>query len=91
MKAVSVNALPEYKIQVTFDDGVSGVIDLKDFIGKGIFSELLKTELFNKVYTTGYSIAWSEELEIDMIAIYAEIVNKKPEDILSASLNYATN
>ena len=83
MKAVSVNALPEYKIQVTFDDGVSGVIDLKDFIGKGVFFGLKNPELFNKVYTTGYSIAWSEELEIDMIAIYAEIVNKKPEELLN--------
>ena len=91
MKAVSVNALPEYKIEVSFDDGVSGVVDLKGFIGKGIFSELSKPELFNKVYTTGYSIAWSEELEIDLIALYAEIVKESPEDILAASLNYATN
>jgi hypothetical protein len=37
MKAVTANALPGYKLQVTFDDGVSGVTDLKDFIGKGIF------------------------------------------------------
>lgn len=91
MKAVSVNALPEYKIEVAFDDGVSGVVDLKDFIGKGIFSALKDKSLFNKVYTTGYSIAWSDELEIDALAIYAEILNKKPEEVLSASLTYATN
>jgi hypothetical protein len=28
------------------------------------------------VYTTGYSIAWSDELKIDVMTIYAEIVNK---------------
>jgi len=91
MKAINVKALPEYKLQVTFDDDVSGVINLKDFIGKGIFSGLKNPELFNKVYTTGYSIAWSDELEIDLITIYAEITNKNPEDILSATLNYATS
>lgn len=91
MKAVTVNALPGYKLEVTFDDGVSGVIDLKDFIGKGIFLDLKNPDLFNKVYTTGYSIAWSDELEIDLIAIYAEIVHKTPEDILSATLSYATS
>ena len=77
MKVINVNAIPEYKLQVTFDDGVSGIIDLKDFIGKGVFSDLKNPELFNKVYTTGYSIAWSEELEIDAIAVYLEILNRK--------------
>jgi hypothetical protein len=91
MKAVHVNVLPDYRLQVTFDDGVSGVVDLKDFIGNGIFAELKNTALFDKAYTTGYSVAWSEELEIDVIALYAEILNKKPEDILFANFNYATN
>jgi len=77
MKAISVSALPDYKIQVTFDDGVSGIVDLKHLIGKGVFSDLKNPELFNKVYTRGYSIAWSDELEIDMIAIYLEILNRK--------------
>lgn len=91
MKAINVSVLPGYKLQVTFDDGVSGIINLKDFIGTGIFSALKDEDLFNKAYTTGYSIAWSDELEIDAIAIYAEIINKKPEDILSVNLSYASN
>jgi esterase/lipase superfamily enzyme len=74
---VSVNALPEYKIEVTFDDGVSGVVDLKDLIGKGVFSALHDESLFNKVYATGYSIAWSEELEIDSVALYIDTLNEK--------------
>ena len=69
--------LPEYLIQVTFDDGVSGFVYLKDLIGKGVFSDLKNPKLFNKVYTTGYSIAWSDELEIDLIAAYIEILNRE--------------
>ena len=91
MKAVKVNALPGYKLQVTFDDGISGVIDLNELVKIGIFSPLQNQELFSKAFTTGYSIAWSEELEIDAVAIYAEIVNKNPEDILSDTLVYAAN
>jgi hypothetical protein len=91
MKAINAKVIPEYKLLVTFDDGVYGIIDLKDFIENGIFSVLQDKQLFNKAYTTGYSIAWSEELEIDAITIYAEILNKKPENILSANLNYAAN
>jgi hypothetical protein len=91
MKAVSVTTIPGYKLQVTFDDGVAGVIDLKDFIETGIFSGLKDEKLFSKAYTTGYSIAWNEDLEIDVVAIYAEITHKKPGDILAANLSYATN
>jgi hypothetical protein len=50
---------------------------LKELIGKGVFSGLKDPELFNKVYTTGYSIAWSDELEIDLITVYLEILNRK--------------
>jgi Protein of unknown function (DUF2442) len=91
MKAIDVVVVPEYKVKVTFDDGVSGIIDLQQFIEIGIFSALKNKGLFNKVYTKGYSIAWNEELEIDVVTIYAEILNKKPEDILSANLYYASN
>jgi len=91
MKAISVSAIPAYKLKVTFDDGISGIIDLHQFVEKGIFSVLKDERLFNKVYTTGYSIAWTEDLEIDALYIYAEIVNKKPEDLLSANLHYASN
>jgi hypothetical protein len=91
MKAIEVTVIPEYKLKVVFDDGVSGIADMQGLISKGIFSVLQDKHLFNKVYTTGYAIAWNEELEIDAIALYAEIVNKKPEEILSATLNYASN
>lgn len=91
MKVTNVSTLPGYKLHVIFDDEVSGVIDLESFIKNGIFSILKNQELFNNAYTTGYSIAWDDELEIDAITIYAEISNKKPEDILSVNFNYASN
>jgi len=91
MKVISLNPLHDYKLQVTFDDGVSGVVDLKNFIKNGIFSILQNEELFKKVFSNGYSIAWSDELEIDALTVYAEILNKEPEDILAANFNYATN
>lgn len=91
MKIISVKPLPDFKLQATFDDGVSGVVDLKEFVKHGIFSVLQTEDAFNSVYANGYAIAWSEDLEIDSLAIYAEIVNKEPNDILAADLKYATN
>ena len=91
MKVTGVTALDDYKLQVTFDDGVSGTIYLKDFIKNGIFSILGDKQLFNKVYTTGHSIAWNDDLEIDSLAVYAEILNKEPKDMLNANFSYASN
>ena len=91
MKVISVNPLPEYKLRVTFDDGVSGIIDLSNFVRSGIFSVLQNEDSFNRVYTNGYSVAWNDELEIDALAIRAEILNKKPEDMLTTNFDYAAN
>ena len=52
-----------------FEDAVNGEIDLNELVGKGIFAELKDENLFSKVYSPGYSIAWTEELEIDALAI----------------------
>jgi len=91
MKVLSVKPISGYQLNVVFDDGISGMIDLTEYIGNGIFAPLKDKQTFNKVYTNGYSIAWSDELEIDALAVYAEISGKKPEDILSHKFSHAAN
>lgn len=76
MKVITVKAEPGYKLSILFDDGLYGTIDLKQFITKGIFTPLEDYQLFSQVYTTGYAVAWNDELEIDVRAIYDEIRNE---------------
>jgi hypothetical protein len=90
MKATHVKALPEYNISVAFDDGLHGIIDFKELVSNGIFQPLKDEKVFSGVYTTGYSIAWSDELEIDALTIYAELLNKHPEAVLKTG-SYASN
>lgn len=45
MKAVSVIPLPEYKLQVNFDDGVNGLVDLKDLVQTPVFNSLKDEQL----------------------------------------------
>lgn len=91
MKVVSVNPLEGYRLHVVFEDGVSGTIELKDFISRGIFSVLKDEQLFGKAYATDYAIAWNDELEIDSLSVYAEILNIKPEEILTTHFTHASN
>ena len=91
MKVSDVKYIKDYIISITFEDGIVGTIDLSDLVNKGIFSVLKDKEQFSKIFTTGYSIGWSEELEIDIAEIYSEISGKNPGEFFNTNISYATN
>jgi hypothetical protein len=91
MKVQEVKYISDYIISIKFDDGVNGIIELNDLVQKGIFKVLQDKNQFAKVYTNGYSIAWSNELEIDATNIYSELTGKNFGEILSPKLSHATN
>ncbi len=91
MKVQEVKYISDYIISIKYDDGVSGTIQLNDLVEKGIFKVLQDKNQFAKVYTNGYSIAWSNELEIDATTIYSELTGKNFGEILSPKLSHATN
>ena len=86
-----VKYINDYTIFVSFDDGVSGIIQLNDLVEHGIFQQLKANDRFSKVYTTGFSIAWSEELEIDAANIYAELTGTISSNYFNNFPNVASN
>ena len=91
MKILEVIYRGEYSIQVLFEDGTSGIVRLNDLVQKSIFQALKDTSQFSKVYTTGYSVAWSEALEIDGATIYAELTGKDFGEAFISKDAYASN
>jgi len=91
MKVQEVKYISDYIISIKFDDGVNGTIELNDLVEKGIFKVLQDKNQFAKVYTNGYSIAWSNELEIDATTIYAELTGKHFGEILTPKLSQSSN
>lgn len=91
MKITEVKYVSDYTINITFEDGISGMINLKDLVEKGIFKILQDKEKFATVYTTGSTIAWSDELEIDGINIYSEITGKNFGEIINPKFSYAVD
>ncbi len=91
MKAIDVKAIGNHKISVAFDDGTCGTVDLIDLVQKGIFRELRDPILFAKVYTTGEAIAWSDDLEIDALNVYAKIVKKDPSELARKYFTHAAD
>ena len=90
MKLLDVTYLKDYSIHILFEDGVEGDIDLNNLVELGVFKILKDPALFAKVYNTGYSIAWSNDLEIDVATIYAELSGKDPATAFTKPA-YASN
>ncbi len=90
MKVISLIPQPKYKLQITFDDGVCGVVDLEDLVQKGIFQVLKDERLFNQVSFNRSAIFWSEEMEIDLLNIYMELANKSFDELFG-NYKYASN
>jgi hypothetical protein len=69
-----VAALSNYRIELVYPDGTTGVIDLSDSVGKGVFAPLQDEAFFRTVHIGQYGqIAWTEDLEICPDAAYLEI------------------
>ena len=77
IRPVKVAALPGCKIRVFYSDGVTGVVDLSDSVGRGVFAPLRDEAFFKTVHIGDHGqIAWSDEIEICPDAAYLEITGK---------------
>lgn len=63
-KAINVNAIEDYKLQVTFDDGEVKIFDVKPYFGHKLFDELKDKKKFNTVKIAGLSIEWENGADI---------------------------
>jgi hypothetical protein len=66
--------LEDYKLQLTFDDGKSGVLDCKPFIDKGgVFSKLRDPEFFKSVKINSELgvLTWDDEIDIAPETVYS--------------------
>jgi Protein of unknown function (DUF2442) len=79
VKPTKVEPLSGYRLRLTYSDGVEGVIDLSDQVGRGVFEPLKDESFFRQVRIGDYGqIAWSDDLDICSDAAYLEITGKVP-------------
>ena len=64
---VKIKCLDDFRLELTFDDGKSGILDCKPFIEKGgVFSVLRSPDIFNQAYIHKELgvITWNNEIDI---------------------------
>ena len=73
----NAKALPGYKLEVEFEDGVSGVIDLGKWKGKGVFEQWNNEDNFKRFrITVDKKIEWCEDIDMDPDAFYLKLIGK---------------
>ena len=58
LHVVSATYLGDYRIRVAFNDGCSGVLDLKDQLTGKVFLPLRDLSRFAEVRVEGHTLAW---------------------------------
>ena len=67
--------MEDYKLELTFDNDVVKIKDMKPHLEKGVFTKLKQKEIFNFVKISFGTICWGEE--IDMCADYLYETSKE--------------
>ena len=77
IRPIKVEPLDQFRLRVSYPDGVSGTVDLAADVGRGVFAPLANIDFFRKVHIGDYGqIAWSDEIEICSDAIYQELISR---------------
>jgi len=69
---VDAEYLNDYKIKVTFDNGVEKVADFSKWLKGEIFEPLKDQEYFKKFFVDGWTIAWPNGADIAPETLYDE-------------------
>ncbi|HZV33096.1 MAG TPA: DUF2442 domain-containing protein [Verrucomicrobiae bacterium] len=80
LRPSKVEPLQGYRIRLTYPDGIEGILDLSENVGKGVFAPLADEAFFRTVHLGDYGqIAWTDEIEICPDSAYEEISAKPAE------------
>jgi hypothetical protein len=80
-----VKVLQGYFLELTFDDGIIGTVDLSDKVGKGVFSMWRDRRSFEQVQIgASGELLWGEKVDLCPDALYLKVTGKKPEDLFPA-------
>lgn len=73
-KVLEVRPQPGYVLELTFEDGVSGQICIKDRLFGPMFEPLKDPEYFRRVYVDEFgAVCWPNQADLAPDALYSEI------------------
>ena len=84
-KISKVKALQGYRLELEFDDGVSGTVDISYLVGNGGFALWCDRPAFEQVRIgSSGELVWGDQIDLCPDALYLKVTGKKPEDVFPA-------
>ncbi len=88
MKIISSKALPQFRLELKFDNGESGVVDVSSLVGRGVFAAWEQPGVFEQVTVTDEgAVEWPGELDLCPDSLYLRMTGKKVEEVFPALQN----
>jgi hypothetical protein len=87
MKITQAKALSGHRLELKYETGETGVVDLSTLAGRGVFSDWNDPNVFNAVQVTPEgAVEWPGELDLCPDSLYLQMTGKTPQDVFP-SLN----
>jgi hypothetical protein len=88
MEINEAKALPGYRLELRFDNGDNGIVDLSEFVGRGVFASWEQPGVFEQVAVTSEgAVEWPGELDMCPDALYLRMTGRRPEDLFPTLRN----
>ena len=85
-KITGVKVLKSYRLELVFVDGVRGIVDLSDLVGKGVFTLWHDYRAFEQVRIgSSGELVWGDQVDLCPDALYLRTTGKRPEDVFPAA------
>lgn len=85
MRIAQAKPLTGFRLELTFDNGESGVVDLACYAGRGVFVAWNEPGIFEQVRTTAEgAVEWPGEIDLCPDALYLQMTGKKAEELFPA-------
>ncbi len=84
-KLTKITPLSGFRLDVQYDDGSSGIVDLAGLSGRGVFAEWENEGVFESVVIGPQGqLAWGNTIELCADAVYLRLTGKRPGDVFSS-------
>jgi hypothetical protein len=87
MKIIDAKPLTGHRLELKYETGETGTVDLSAIVGRGVFSVWSDPSIFNAVrVTTEGAVEWPGEIDLCPDALYLQMTGKSVPDVFP-SLN----
>jgi hypothetical protein len=88
MKILSATSRSGFKVELSYDNGEVGVVDLSSLAGRGVFAAWNQPSVFEQVSVTPEgALAWPGELDLCPDALYLQMTGKTADEVFPSLKN----